>query len=147
MPDELFRGEIGADAAAARGLRRRRLLPPARRGARARELERLVEETVAAEGQRVVAWRDVPSTTPTSATPRARSRRVIRQVVVAASDELAGDQDAFERKLYVIRRVCELAAGEELVFPSLLVADADLQGDADRAAAAAATSPTCATRA
>ena len=37
---------------------------------------------------------------------------------MAASDELAEDQDAFERKLYVIRRVAELAAGPDLVIPS-----------------------------
>src|SRR4029079_16563878 len=36
----------------------------------------------------------------------------------AASPELAADPDAFERKLYVIRRVAELAAGPELVVPS-----------------------------
>ena len=38
--------------------------------------------------------------------------------MVGASDELAGDQDAFERKLYVIRRVAEIAAGPDLVVPS-----------------------------
>ena len=37
---------------------------------------------------------------------------------MAASHELAADQDAFERKLYVIRRVAELAAGPDLVIPS-----------------------------
>ncbi len=37
---------------------------------------------------------------------------------MAASDELAADQDAFERKLYVIRRVAEIAAGPDLVIPS-----------------------------
>ena len=37
---------------------------------------------------------------------------------MAASDDLAADQDAFERKLYVIRRVAELAAGPDLVIPS-----------------------------
>ena len=42
----------------------------------------------------------------------------VKQLVVAASDELAADQDAFERKLYVIRRVAEIAAGPELVIPS-----------------------------
>ncbi len=42
----------------------------------------------------------------------------VKQLVVAASDELAHDQDAFERKLYVIRRVAEIAAGPELVIPS-----------------------------
>jgi len=41
----------------------------------------------------------------------------IRQFVVAAAPGL--DQDAFERKLYVIRRVAELAAGPSLVVPSL----------------------------
>ena len=42
----------------------------------------------------------------------------IKHLVVAASPELAADQDAFERKLYVIRRVAELAAGPDLVIPS-----------------------------
>src|SRR5207248_7728306 len=35
------------------------------------------------------------------------------------SSELAADQDAFERKLYVIRRVAELSGGPGLVIPSL----------------------------
>src|SRR5205823_5761085 len=48
-------------------------------------------------------------------TARAAMTR-IRQFVVAA-EGLEGD--AFERKLYVIRRVAELAAGPELVIPSL----------------------------
>ena len=42
----------------------------------------------------------------------------MRQLVVGASAELAADQDAFERKLYVIRRVAELAAGPDLALPS-----------------------------
>ena len=37
-------------------------------------------------------------------------RPVIRQLFVGAGPEQARDQDAFERKLYVIRRVCELTA-------------------------------------
>src|SRR4051812_33440215 len=75
------------------------------------ELERLFEETVEAEGQRVITWRDVP----VDDRHVGRSANVhaprMRQLVVGASPELAGDQDAFERKLYVIRRVVELAAG------------------------------------
>ena len=70
--------------------------------------------------------------------PAARRRRL--------ADELAGDQDAFERKLYVIRRVAELAAGPDLVDPELLVADDRLQGDADRRRSSRAATPTCATR-
>ena len=42
----------------------------------------------------------------------------IKHLVVAASPELAADQDAFERKLFVIRRVAELAAGPDLAIPS-----------------------------
>ena len=41
------------------------------------------------------------------------------------------DQDAFERKLYVIRRIVELAAGPSFYAASLLLAHAGLQGDAD----------------
>src|SRR5206468_8961582 len=40
----------------------------------------------------------------------------VRHLVVAAAPGL--DPEAFERKLYVIRRVAELAAGPDLVFPS-----------------------------
>ncbi len=54
---------------------------------------------------------------------------------IGAADDL--DEDAFERKLYVIRRVAELAAGPDLVVPSLSCAHARLQGHADGAAARA----------
>ena len=39
-------------------------------------------------------------------------------MVAAGTPECLNDQDAFERKLYVIRRVAELAAGPDLVVPS-----------------------------
>src|SRR5207248_3113257 len=45
------------------------------------------------------------------------SAPVIRQVLIEASDELP-DQAAFERKLYVIRRLIEREAGSELALPS-----------------------------
>ena len=48
--------------------------------------------------------------------PRSSSRPRIRQLFVGAAEGL--EQDAFERKLYVIRRVAENAAGAELVIPS-----------------------------
>src|SRR5579885_2030555 len=82
------------------------------------ELEALLAETIEAQGQRVVAWRDVPVVEGCPGeTARAFAPR-IRQLVVAASPELARDRDAFERKLYVIRRVAESAAGADLVIPS-----------------------------
>src|SRR4029078_8219761 len=70
------------------------------------------------EGQRVIGWRDVPVDKDYVGITANLYAPYVKQLFVAASDELAADQDAFERKLYVIRRVAELAAGPELVIPS-----------------------------
>jgi glutamate synthase (NADPH/NADH) large chain/glutamate synthase (ferredoxin) len=76
-----------------------------------------IETAIEQEGQRLVCWRDVPvDDAHVGRTARASMPR-IRQFVVAAAEGL--ESDAFERKLYVIRRVAELAAGPELVIPSL----------------------------
>jgi glutamate synthase domain-containing protein 2/glutamate synthase domain-containing protein 1/glutamate synthase domain-containing protein 3 len=84
--------------------------------ARRAEIEQLVETTIADEGQRLLGWRDVPvDKKHVGETARAHAP-IFRQVVVGAAAGL--DQDAFERKLYVIRRVAELAAGPDLVVPS-----------------------------
>ncbi len=76
-------------------------------------IEQLIEETIAAEGQRVLWWRDVPVDDRFVGETARLSAPVIRQLLVAASDEIE-DQGAFERKLYVIRRVIERVAGAEL---------------------------------
>src|SRR5919202_5307082 len=73
------------------------------------ELERLVEESIAAEGQALLGWRDVPVDHAVPGPSAAAVEPVFRQVFVGAAPELADDQDAFERKLYVIRRVIERA--------------------------------------
>ena len=80
-------------------------------------LERLIEETIEAEGQRAIWWRDVPIDERHVGDTARLSAPVIRQVLVEASDDIEG-QDAFERKLYVIRRVVERAAGPDLALPS-----------------------------
>src|SRR4051812_20029311 len=68
--------------------------------------ERLIETTVEAEGQRVLGWRDVPVVPEhCGATARAVAP-CIRQLFIGAGDAVE-DQDALERKLYVIRRVVE----------------------------------------
>jgi glutamate synthase (NADPH/NADH) large chain/glutamate synthase (ferredoxin) len=82
------------------------------------ELQQLIVRTVEAEGQRVVCWRDVPIDLQAVGVTSRAAAPIVKQLIVAASDELAADQDAFERKLYVIRRVAELAAGPDLIFPS-----------------------------
>jgi glutamate synthase domain-containing protein 2/glutamate synthase domain-containing protein 1/glutamate synthase domain-containing protein 3 len=80
-------------------------------------LEQLIEETIEAEGQRALWWRDVPVDDRHVGDTARLSAPVIRQVLIAASDDVP-DQDSFERKLYVIRRVIERAAGRDLALPS-----------------------------
>jgi glutamate synthase domain-containing protein 2/glutamate synthase domain-containing protein 1/glutamate synthase domain-containing protein 3 len=80
-------------------------------------LEQLIEELIAAEGQRPLFWRDVPVDDRYVGETARLSAPVIRQVLIEASDELS-DQAAFERKLYVIRRLIERNAGSELALPS-----------------------------
>src|SRR5579862_7508166 len=117
LPDAFFRAELG-DALPARGAYGVAVCFLPRDDARRHELERIMVEAVEGEGQRVVCWRDVPVAEECAgSTARAFAPR-IRQLVVGASPGLAADQDAFERKLYVIRRVAENRAGSDLVVPS-----------------------------
>ena len=83
------------------------------------ELERVIEEAIEAEGQRLLGWRDVP-VDPSVPGPTARSvAPVIRHVFVGASEALGSDHDAFERRLYVIRRVVERSDPDhDLAIPS-----------------------------
>ncbi|RDC61301.1 Glutamate synthase (ferredoxin) [Alteripontixanthobacter maritimus] len=61
------------------------------------------EKFVAKEGQRLVGWRDVPFTLDGLGKAVIDSMPVIRQCVIARGENCA-DQDAFERKLIVIRK-------------------------------------------
>ncbi len=74
---------------------------PAQREWAQRELERVVTE----EGQRVLGWREVPHDPEQIGRIARAGMPDIQQLFVVAADGL--DQDAFERKLYVIRRVME----------------------------------------
>ncbi len=80
-------------------------------------LEQMIEETIAGEGQRAIWWRDVPVDERHVGETARLSAPVIRQVLIEASEEVL-DQEAFERKLYVIRRLIEAQAGRELSLPS-----------------------------
>jgi glutamate synthase domain-containing protein 2/glutamate synthase domain-containing protein 1/glutamate synthase domain-containing protein 3 len=124
MPDELLRAAIGFELPA-----------PGRYGVlmcflpladeECARLRELLERTVLAEGQRVLGWREVPCDPGCTGRTAGAARPAIWQLFVGAGvpagSEPAGasegraagslatfDQDAFERKLYVIRRVCEL---------------------------------------
>src|SRR5919199_4523633 len=85
---------------------------------RADELEQVWADAVDAEGQVLLGWREVPiEPRHAGRSARACAPRV-RQLFIGASEELASDQDAFERKLYVIRRTAERHGGPEFVVPS-----------------------------
>jgi glutamate synthase (NADPH/NADH) large chain/glutamate synthase (ferredoxin) len=112
IPDEFFRevvdfelppvGQYGVGAC---------FLPqdPARRA----KIEHLIETNIRVEGQRVLGWRDVPVDTDHVGDTANRTRPFMRQVFVGAGPGWEDDQPAFERKLYVIRRIVELAAGPD----------------------------------
>jgi glutamate synthase (NADPH/NADH) large chain len=61
------------------------------------------EKFIAKEGQRLIGWRDVPTTLDGLGKAVLESMPVIRQCFVARGENCA-DQDAFERKLIVIRK-------------------------------------------
>ncbi|MFV0643867.1 MAG: glutamate synthase large subunit [Sphingomonadaceae bacterium] len=61
------------------------------------------EKFIAKEGQRLVGWRDVPVSQTGLGKTVMESQPVIRQCVIARGENCL-DQDAFERKLIVIRK-------------------------------------------
>ncbi len=106
MPDELLRAVAGFELPPLGAYGVFMCFLPTEDSARAR-IEALLDRTVSEEGQRVLGWRDVPVCPEHTGATAAASRPVIRQLFVGCADGL--DQDAFERKLYVIRRICEQA--------------------------------------
>ena len=61
------------------------------------------EKFIAKEGQRLIGWRDVPTTCDGLGKAVLESMPVIRQCFIGRGENCA-DQDAFERKLIVIRK-------------------------------------------
>src|SRR5919205_473263 len=117
LPDAFFRGVVGFE-----------LPPPGRYGvgmcflprneAVRAKLVGLIERNVRVEGQRVLGWRDVPVDEAFVGDTANACRPHVSQVFVGAGPGFEEDQDAFERKLYVIRRIVELAAGPSFYAPS-----------------------------
>jgi glutamate synthase domain-containing protein 2/glutamate synthase domain-containing protein 1/glutamate synthase domain-containing protein 3 len=70
------------------------------------QAETMVQRIIEDEGQTVIWWRDVPVNDQHVGEIARASAPFIRQVIVGAADDIA-DQNAFERKLYVIRRLIE----------------------------------------
>lgn len=85
--------------------------------------ERLVEEKVRETGQVFLGWRTVPTNNAKLGDSAKSAEPIIRQVLIGASED-AGDYLAFERKLYVIRKLAEngaraLSGAEPFYFSSL----------------------------
>ena len=117
IPDEFFQAETDFD------------LPPADQYGVAmcflppeddqREwLKRRLEEVVAAEGMTTLGWRDVPVDRSGAGKVALAAAPYMKQLFIGAGDH-AADQDAFERKLYVARRVFEHEAGEDAPIVSM----------------------------
>ena len=71
--------------------------------------ESLVEKAVTDAGQKLLGWRDVPSDNSMLGATAVRSQPILRQVFVARG-KLDNDADAgaaFERRLYLVRRMAE----------------------------------------
>jgi glutamate synthase (ferredoxin) len=68
--------------------------------------EKLFEEIVATEENRLLGWRSVPTHHGLLGYTALRSEPVVRQVFIARDPKLTDDM-AFERKLYVIRKLAE----------------------------------------
>jgi len=84
---------------------------------RRREIESIIEQAIEEEGQALLGWRDVPVDHDVPGPSSAAVEPVIRQVFVGST--LADQSElAFERKLYVIRRVIEARCGADLAIPS-----------------------------
>ncbi len=85
---------------------------PLEEAPRKRLMEQL-EQTVLEEGQQLLGWREVPVDVEHVGRTAGACRPAVLQLFVGTSAGAAFDQDAFERKLYVIRRRCELNAVED----------------------------------
>ncbi|OGQ75274.1 MAG: glutamate synthase subunit alpha, partial [Deltaproteobacteria bacterium RIFCSPLOWO2_12_FULL_57_22] len=87
--------------------------------------ERVLEEIIAGEGQRLLGWRKVPTDNLYLGETAKSCEPFVRQVFIGRSEAIKDDM-AFERKLYVIRRRAENAlrygkeaVGEYFYIPSL----------------------------
>ena len=114
MPDRFLRkhaGALGVDLPAPGEYGAGLVFLPRDPGQR-EAVERLFEQTVTAEGQRVLGWRDVPTDDRLLGATAVAVEPVFRQIFIGRGPALAALPDAparFERKLYVIRKRVENA--------------------------------------
>ena len=87
--------------------------------------EQEIERAIGSEGQILLGWRDVPTDNSGLSSRTQEVEPVIRQVFIASGSH-AMDQDALERKLYIIRKksghaiqALHLTHGKEFYVPSM----------------------------
>ncbi len=105
LPDRLFREEapgLGFELPAAGDYAVGMVFLPRRRDVYT-ACQEAIERTVRNEGQTVLGWRDVPVDNGCLGESVLPIEPVIRQIFIGRGDNCA-DTDAFERKLYVIRK-------------------------------------------
>ncbi len=68
--------------------------------------EKLFEEIIENEGHRLLGWRTVPTNNRTLGETARASEPIVRQVFIARDPKITDDM-AFERKLYVVRKLAE----------------------------------------
>jgi glutamate synthase (NADPH/NADH) large chain len=105
LPDRLFRedcAEAGIELPAVGAYAVGMVFLPRQDEARAQCIAAL-EEATAAEGQTVLGWREVPRDNSCLGESVKPDEPVIRQIFIGRGAETA-DQDAFERKMFVIRK-------------------------------------------
>jgi glutamate synthase (NADPH/NADH) large chain len=75
---------------------------------------RLFEQVVAEEGLHFLGWRDVPTDNATLGSSAKAAQPLIRQVFIDRPEGLVEDL-AFERKLYIVRRLVEKAVSRSAI--------------------------------
>src|SRR5215471_19064033 len=73
------------------------------------ECERAFEQIIEDEGQKVLGWRTVPTDDSTIGPTARRSEPVVKQILIGGGPSNRVEQDAFERRLYIIRKRVEKA--------------------------------------
>ncbi|WP_045223490.1 glutamate synthase large subunit [Methyloterricola oryzae] len=110
IPDAFLRarcGELGIDLPAPGDYAVGMVFLPTDTAERHR-CEKIIEDFVNGEGQRVLGWRDVPVDNTGLGESVRQVEPVVRQVFIGRGDACK-NQDAFERKLFVIRKQAENA--------------------------------------
>ncbi len=79
--------------------------------------EELTVKTIESRGHMALGWRDVPIDLSQCGEVARTVAPVIRQLLIGAGPDVA-DQEAFERELFVTRRIIELASPAGLYFAS-----------------------------